>query len=105
MKQRKAWPLIILLAGLATYANSFTLPFLFDDFGSIVRNPTIRDLGDLGRVFTPQVDTPVAYRQLVNLSFAVNYAAGGLNVTSYRVVNLALHLACALVLFGIVRRT
>lgn len=99
------WPALILLAGVATYANGLAHPFIFDDFGSVVRNPTIRDLTDLGTVFSPPVETSVAYRPLVNLSFAINYAIGDLNVVGYRVVNLALHLACALMVFALVRRT
>jgi len=92
------------LAGVATYANGLTNPFIFDDFGSVVRNTTIRDLADLGAVLAPPPETPVAYRPLVNLSFAINYAMGGVNVLGYRVVNLALHLACALLIFGLARR-
>jgi protein O-mannosyl-transferase len=44
-------------------------------------------------------------RPVVNLSFAVNYAIGGLSVRGYHVWNMALHVCCALLLFGVVRRT
>ena len=101
----RLWPALILLAGLLTYANGLTNPFIFDDFGSVVRNESIRDLADLKSVLTPPTETSVARRPLVNLSFAINYAIGGLDVVGYRVVNLALHIACALVIFGLVRRT
>lgn len=95
-------PALILIVGLAAYANGLSTPFLFDDFGSIVRNPTIR-----GWILAiaPPVDTPVAGRPFVNLSFAANYATGGLEIFGFHVVNLALHLACALLIFGLVRRT
>ena len=95
----------MIVAGLLTYANSFTHPFMFDDHGTVVENAQIRDLGDLGRVMSPPAETPVGGRPLVNLSFALNYAAGGLNPIGYRVVNLALHLACGLLIFGLVWRT
>ena len=88
-----------------TYANGLTNPFIFDDFGSVVRNKSIRDLSDLKAVLTPPTETSVARRPLVNLSFAINYAIGGQNVIGYRIVNLALHLACALLIFALVRRT
>ena len=52
----------------------------------------------------PPRETPVAGRPLVNLSFAINYALGGLTETGYHAVNIAIHIACALLLFGIVRR-
>ena len=41
----------------------------------------------------------------MNLSFAINYALGGLDVRGFHAANLAIHLASALLLFGIVRRT
>ena len=36
-------------------------------------------------------------RPVVSLTFALNYAIGGLNVTGYRVVNIALHILCGLI--------
>ena len=35
---------VIVLAGLWAYANSFSGPFVFDDFPSVLHNPTIRHL-------------------------------------------------------------
>ena len=96
---------LILVAIVAVYANSLRGPFVLDDQASVVQNAEIRDLGRLDRVLTPLPDSPVAGRPLVNLSFAIDYAIGGLEVTSYHVANLAWHVACAWLLFGIVRRT
>ena len=59
----------------------------------------------LDEVLFPRRELPTAGRPLVNLSFAVNYALGGLNVGGYHFVNLAFHLLCGLLVFGIVRRT
>src|SRR5262249_11190655 len=53
----------------------------------------------------PNRGEAVSGRPLVNLSLAVNYAIGGLDVTGYHVWNVAVHVCCALLLFGIVRRT
>jgi hypothetical protein len=92
----------IVLAAVLAYANSLSGPFLFDDENSIVNNRSIRALDT---AVVPPRDTPVAGRPVVNLTFAVNFAAGGLEVRGYHVVNVAIHLAAALVLFGIVRRT
>jgi hypothetical protein len=80
-------------------------PFLFDDDLAIVRNLTLRTWWNLPRIFSPQRELPVAGRPLVNLSFALNYAFGGLNVRGYHVVNLGIHIACALVIFALVRRS
>ena len=101
-----AWwaPVALLAAGLITYANSFGGLFLFDDLGTIVRNPQIRALWRLSQVLVPPADTAVAGRPLVNLSFALNYALGGTNVWGYHAVNLALHLTCALLIYALIRR-
>jgi tetratricopeptide (TPR) repeat protein len=56
-------------------------------------------------VLFPALELPVAGRPVVNLSFALNYAFGGFDVRGYHLVNVGVHLACALLLFGIVRRT
>lgn len=97
------WHAVIIIGALAiTYVNSLGSPFLFDDTNSIVNNPQIRQIGTS---LTPPRETPVAGRPLVNLSFALNFAAHGLSVTGYHVTNVAIHIAAALVLFGLVRRT
>lgn len=90
---------------LAAYSNSFRGPFVIDDQASVVQNPAIRDLARLDRVLTPPRDSPVAGRPLVNLSLAIDYAVSGLGVTAYHVTNLAWHVACAWLLFGVVHRT
>jgi tetratricopeptide (TPR) repeat protein len=100
------WRLVVLAAAAGvTYASSLSVPFLFDDFGAIVRNPQIRDLTHLGQILLPPSDTPVAGRPLVHLTLALNYAAGGLNVLGYHVVNIGLHVLCAWLIFALLRRT
>jgi hypothetical protein len=93
---------VIVLAGVTAYGNSLSGEYLFDDETAILNNASIRQLGT---ALTPPRDTPVAGRPIVNLSLALNYAADGLDPTGYHVVNIVIHLAAALVLFGIVRRT
>lgn len=92
---------------LAAYGNSFSGPFVFDDGPAILGNPTIRHLSDLGQVLSPPRESgqTVGGRPVVNLSLAVNYALGGTDVRGYHAVNLLVHIAGALLLFGVVRRT
>ena len=101
---------LIVLAGLVVYANSFQGVFVFDDLAAIQENPTIRSLWPLHRVLFPAPHpilegNTVQGRPLLNLTFALNYAAGGLKLWGYHAGNLAIHLLAALALFGIVRRT
>jgi len=107
-----SWRPIIFAAGLivaatvAAYCNSFEGPFVYDDEKSVLENPTIRRLWPIWRVLSPPSDgETVGGRPLLNLSFAMNYALGGLNVWGYHVTNLLIHIAAALLLFGILRRT
>jgi Flp pilus assembly protein TadD len=97
--------LVLVFALLAAYANSLRGPFVFDDVEAIVENGTIRSLGPA--VFSPPFadGQTVGGRPLVNVTLALNYAAGGLDPVGYHGVNLAIHLAATLVLFGLVRRT
>ncbi len=101
-----ALSLVILAAAiLAVYANSFRGVFVFDDVGVIQNNGSIVRLWPLWPVLSPPPGITSTGRPLLNLSFAVNYALGGLNVWGYHAVNLAIHLANALLLFGVVRRS
>jgi protein O-mannosyl-transferase len=93
------------VAGVLVYLNSLSAPFIFDDQTSILNNSQIRRLWPPTVPLSPGRETPVAGRPIVNLTFAINYAAGGLDVRGYRLTNLAIHLLAALTLFGVVHRT
>jgi protein O-mannosyl-transferase len=96
---------IILIAGALVYANSLSAPFIFDDQTAIIENQRIQQLWPLSVPLSPARETPVAGRPIVSLTFAINYAAGGLDVRGYHLTNLVIHLLAALTLFGLVRRT
>jgi Flp pilus assembly protein TadD len=95
---------VIVLLGTLAYANSITLPFVFDDRATVLDNTSIRDWSS-PRVFTPQREVPSAGRPLVNLSHAINFAVGRVEPRGYHIVNLLLHLLCGMVLYGCVART
>ncbi len=101
---RVAWGLrlLLLLAGGLAYAGSFSGSMQFDDRVTIVENPTIQSLR-WPDVVTPPPQSSTVGRPLVNLTLALNYAAGGLDPWGYHAVNLAIHLAAALVLFELLR--
>ena len=96
---------LLTAAALAVWANSFRGPFVFDDFPAIVENATIRTLALPVALAPPHSGQPANGRPLVNFSFALNWAVGGADVCGYHVINLAIHLAAGLALFGVVRRT
>jgi protein O-mannosyl-transferase len=115
----------IVLIGLYAYWPSFSGVLLFDDRPAIVENQTIRSLA-LPDVLRPPAGATVSGRPVANVSFALNYALAPAdardvfspaalvpdaparfqrNVWGYHLVNLLIHLAAALTLFGVVRRT
>ncbi len=98
---------LLLVAIALAWSNSFAVPFLFDDVTSLAANESIRHLWPLvpGPLAPPVGGDTVSGRPLLNLSFAVNDAISGQAVWSYHAVNLAIHAAAALLLFGLVRRT
>ncbi|MFN8063156.1 MAG: tetratricopeptide repeat protein [Vicinamibacterales bacterium] len=97
------WPVALVIALTAgAYANALNNPFVFDDASTIVGNGTIRSIGSA--LMGGPVQTATAGRPLVNLSFALNYALGGTSPVGYHVVNLSIHVACALVLIGVLQR-
>lgn len=96
--------LVLSLTVLAGYGSGIGHPFVYDDRGTIIDNPTIERLWSTD-IFAAPHETPAAGRPVVNASFALNYALGGRDGRGYRLVNIALHLLCALTLYGVTRRT
>lgn len=97
------WPLALAAATAAAYANTFRAPFVLDDGAAITNNPSIKPGASLLQLLRAD-NTTVAGRPLLNLSFAANWAWSGAAPWSYHCVNLAIHLAAGLVLFGLLRR-
>lgn len=98
-----------LIATLVTiaYGPTMNAPFIFDDLPGIVRNASIRQLWPIGEVLFPTQEsgTGVVGRPVVNLSLALNYAAGGLDVFGYHLFNLLTHIGTAVLLYAGLCRT
>ncbi len=93
--RRHLWCAALLVAvGSFAWLNSFQGVFVYDDISQIVENEKIHSVQRMWR------GRPVA-----NLTFALNYRLGGLDVSGYHLVNLAVHLLAGLTLYGVVRRT
>ena len=99
-------PLLLVLAGIIAYANSFYGVFMYDDLGSIINNPTLRTIWPPGAALSPPATggLTVSGRPVLNFTFAVNHVLGGLNPRGYHAVNLAIHVGVSLLLLGLVRR-
>ena len=100
LTQAPLWlgPLLIVALGAALYANSFSIPFLFDVYFQINDNPMVK-------VSEPLRDFLRRSRGLPALTFALNYRFGGFNPWGFHLVNVAVHLANALLVYALVLRT
>jgi protein O-mannosyl-transferase len=95
----------IAVVALVAFHNALSGEFVLDDQASIVENRTIRALWPFSTLLMPPAEAGVGGRPLANLTYAVNHAISGQAVWSYRALNVMLHMAAALLLFGTVRRT
>ncbi len=96
---------MLLLAMLFCYSNAMRSAFVFDDRTAVMLNDSIRSVLPLSQSLWGPRDTPVAGRPLVNLSFALNYACGGLNPFGYHLTSILLHWINTAMLFTLVHRT
>jgi protein O-mannosyl-transferase len=99
---------IITIAVAISFANVLGNSWHYDDLHSITQNPHLQSLQEPLRFlldptqFSRDADKAM-FRPLLLTSFAINYAWSGLETWSWHIVNIALHLACTLVLWHILR--
>lgn len=87
----------LVAAALAAYHGSFGCAFHFDDVQFLVENPDVRSLW-------PPAYLVKSLRPFAFASFAASHAVSGYEVWAWHAMNLAVHAASALVLFGFARR-
>ena len=97
--------LAVVAAGILAYANSFHGVFVFDGRPTLRDNPKIRSLTPLWPLIaSPLPGSTVDGRPIANLVSALDWAVAGGDLWPFHLTNLAIHVAAALFLFGIVRR-
>ncbi len=103
LNRQAVYLLVIVFAGLAAYSNTFNVPFQFDDEHFIQDNPVITSLDNF---FSSAKGYEYHSRRFITyLTFALNYRFGGFDVTGYHIVNLAIHLINALLVYTLVLLT
>ena len=91
------------------YSNSLRAPFIFDDYPSIVENPDIKSIHNLGkRLIYPSptfaINRNQPTRPLTYLTFALNYYLGQLDPFGYHLWNVILHILVVIVIFFLTRK-
>lgn len=83
---------VLILTGTLVYLGSLDVPFIFDDLSAIVMNPTTYNLqAAFGQIFS--------LRGVTYFTFALNHAWSGLDVWSWHLVNLAIHLGSTVLVY------
>jgi Tfp pilus assembly protein PilF len=100
--------IIIAVLGLIAYSNTFDVPFQWDDKHIIVENPIIKNFSyfaspSLAKEF--KFYRTLRSRHVGFLTFALNYRMGRLDVAGYHVVNLAIHVFNAALVYFLVLLT
>lgn len=96
---------LILFLVLASYSPSLFCGFIWDDDAGIVENPDLRSLSGLREIWANPWKTPQGhYQPLVYSSFWLEYQLWGLRPVGYHLVNVLLHAANAILLWGLLRR-
>ncbi len=97
--------LLIALCGLA-YANSFYVPFHFDDQVNISDNPYIRFQGPLSqRIQMAAIQDKNQNRPFSNMTFALDYQLYGNSAWGYHILNLLLHTTAVLAVYALLLAT
>ena len=82
------------------YVNALDNPFVYDDFRTVLNNPSIEDIWAVSAIVYREMTRPV-----VNFSYALDRAISGGSLLGYHVTNVLLHVLNVLLLFQIARRT
>ena len=93
--------LLIAIAAILPYSNTFDASFQLDDFHTIQKSKSI---SDLNRFIDINSWKGIQYnRQIANLTFSINYFIGDYDVTGYHIFNLLIHIINSFLVFFFAR--
>jgi tetratricopeptide (TPR) repeat protein len=100
--------LVVIVTGIIIYSNTLHSPFQLDERYGIVQNAIVKDLGYFARPSRAAglpLYSALKSRYVGYLTFALNYRFNGLDVTGYHIVNIAIHLVNAVLVYLLVLLT
>lgn len=89
-------PVALAVAALAAYVRALPYPFVYDDLRTVVTNASLTDVSNWRAILWHDVTRP-----LVNLTYAIDHAAWGLDPRGFRAGNVALHAVAVVLLFAL----
>lgn len=91
---------------LLAYLSGLRAPFVFDDVPNLLENPALRasTTATDWRTVAGDPGATLSGRPLILASFLLNKALTGVSAPGFRAGNLVIHIAGALLLFGLCRR-
>jgi tetratricopeptide (TPR) repeat protein len=98
---RLGW-LALLAAAVSAllYVNALDNPFVYDDFRTVLNNPSIDDVWAVRTIVYREMTRPV-----VNFSYAIDRAVFGSGPFGHHLTSVLLHAVTVLLLFQLARRT
>lgn len=93
---------LLILISLAIYSNTFHVPFILDDEGSIQLLIPAHGLANYFKGWDGYNYLP--NRAFGYFTFALNYEFGGLKLPGYHAVNLVIHTLTGLLVYSLVRQ-
>jgi hypothetical protein len=98
--------LLLAYIGLIGFVNAIPHPFVHDDIVFIVQNPQINRLDNLSDIFLPQYSgrsqgINAYYRPILEIIYRLEYRLFGFNAPGFHLVNVLVHIANGLLLFGL----
>lgn len=85
---------LIVLLGMVCYSNSFSAPFIFDDYDIILDSEDFYSSTNLWDILLHG-----GPRRVVDFTFAINYKLHGFQETGYHITNTIIHLSTAVLLY------
>ena len=88
-----------MLSAVLVYLNALDNPFAYDDYRTVVDNPTIQDLGSVRAILWHDVARP-----MINVSYALDRALWGPAPFGFHLTNVLLHALNVFLLYLVVRQ-
>jgi tetratricopeptide (TPR) repeat protein len=90
--------LVLIALTVIVYVNSLNGKFVFDDQQIVLQNPRLMNVHTLREAFAIGAD----WRQLLFLTYGLNFYFSGLDTFGYHVVNVALHVVNVVLVYAII---